>query len=279
MGGKDSAMDCEGRKAAQYLLPSHSPSAPIFAIPNSQQKSQRMTPTGISILYEDNHLIALNKPAGLLVQGDHTGDVTLEQLVREYIRMDKGKPGDAYLGVAHRIDRPVSGVVLMAKTSKALVRLNKMFAEREVTKIYWAVVTKRPEMESGSLEHWLRKNEEKNMSKAFNKEERHTKHCELDYRMLVASDNYALLEVRPKTGRHHQIRVQLAKMGCSIKGDLKYGAPRSNPDGSVHLHARRIELEHPVRKEPLIITAPVPNENLWKVFSDMVEKGKLDRLQ
>lgn len=235
-----------------------------------------MSTTSISILYEDNHLIALNKPAGLLVQGDHTGDVTLEQLVKDYIRTTYKKPGEAYLGVAHRIDRPVSGVVLMAKTSKALTRLNRMFAEREVKKTYWAVVCTRPEMETGTLTHWLRKNEEKNMSKAFNKEERHTKFCELDYSILRASDNYTLLEVIPKTGRHHQIRVQLAKIGCSIKGDLKYGAPRSNPDGSVHLHARAIELEHPVKKEPLIITAPVPDENLWRAFDEMM-KGTVSK--
>ncbi len=243
-----------------------------------QPRNRTMAATSISILYEDNHLIAVNKPAGLLVQGDHTGDVSLDRLVKDYIRSDKGKPGEAYLGLAHRIDRPVSGVVLFAKTSKALVRLNKMFTDREVRKIYWAVVVNRPEMENGTLVHWLRKNEEKNISKAFNKEERHTKECELDYRMLATSDNYALLEVLPKTGRHHQIRAQLSKIGCSIRGDLKYGAPRSNPDGSIHLHARRLELEHPVRKEPLVITAPTPSENLWKVFTDMVEKGKLDQM-
>lgn len=237
-----------------------------------------MAVTGISILYEDNHIIAVNKPAGLLVQGDHTGDITLDRLVKDYIRQDKGKPGEAFLGIVHRIDRPVSGVVLFAKTSKALVRLNKMFAEREVNKVYWAVVVSRPEMESGTLVHWLRKNEEKNISKAFNKEERHTKRCELGYRMLASSDNYALLEVLPKTGRHHQIRAQLGKIGCSIKGDLKYGSPRSNPDGSIHLHARRLEFEHPVRKEQMTITAPTPSENLWKVFTDMVEKGGLDRV-
>lgn len=229
-----------------------------------------MSATSISILYEDNHLIALNKPAGLLVQGDHTGDVTLEQLVKDYIRTTYNKPGEAYLGVAHRIDRPVSGVVLMAKSSKALARLNKMFAEREVKKVYWAVVCARPEMETGTLVHWLRKNEEKNTSKAFNKEERHTKRCQLEYSILRTSDNYTLLEVLPSTGRHHQIRVQLSKIGCSIKGDLKYGAPRSNPDGSIHLHACTLELEHPVKKEPLIITAPVPDENLWRAFDEMV---------
>lgn len=237
-----------------------------------------MSATSIEILYEDNHLIALNKPPGLLVQGDRTGDVTMEQLVKEYLRTTYKKPGEAFLGVVHRIDRPVSGVVLMAKTSKALVRLNKMFSEREVRKIYWAVVTARPAEESGKLIHWLRKDEEKNMSKAFNKEAKYTKYCELNFKMIAASDHYSLLEVYPKTGRHHQIRAQLGKIGCSIKGDLKYGAPRANVDGSIHLHARRLEFEHPVKLEPIVITAPVPAmESLWKVFGDMVEQGKLDR--
>lgn len=237
-----------------------------------------MSKTSISILYEDNHLIAVNKPAGLLVQGDQTGDVTLEQLVKDYIKTTYNKPGEAYVGVVHRIDRPVSGVVLMAKSSKALVRLNKMFAEREVRKVYWAIVCQRPPEEKGKLVHWLRKNQEKNMSKAFNNEAKHSKYCELNFKMIAASDHYSLLEVFPKTGRHHQIRVQLSKIGCSIKGDLKYGAPRSNEDGSIHLHARRLEFEHPVKKEPVVITAPVPaTESLWKVFGEMVEKGRLDK--
>ena len=235
-----------------------------------------MPKTPISVLFEDNHIIALNKPAGLLVQGDSTGDETLEELVKEYIRTTYNKPGEAYLGVVHRIDRPVSGVVVMAKTSKALVRLNKMFSEREVRKVYWAVVTARPPEENGKLIHWLRKDQEKNMSKAFNKEAKYTKYCELNYKMIAASDHYSLLAVFPKTGRHHQIRVQLAKFGCPIKGDVKYGAPRPNVDGSIHLHARRLEFEHPVKKEPVVIEAPVPKESLWNVFGEMVEKGGLE---
>lgn len=230
-----------------------------------------MATKSIEILYEDNHLIAVNKPAGLLVQGDKTGDETLADLVKAYIKKAKNKPGDVYLGIVHRLDRPVSGVVLFAKTSKALVRLNKMFAERETKKVYWAVVTKRPEQEKGKLIHWLRKDQEKNRSKAFNNEAKYTKYAELNYKMLRASDRYTLLEVYPKTGRHHQIRVQLAKMGCSIKGDLKYGAPRNNQDASIHLHARRLELMHPVKKEPVLIEAKVPNENLWREFEKMMK--------
>ena len=230
-----------------------------------------MSTKSIEVLYEDNHLIAVNKPAGLLVQGDKTGDVTLADLVKEYIKKTKNKPGDVYLGIVHRLDRPVSGVVLFAKTSKALVRLNKMFAERETKKVYWAVVTKRPEQENGKLVHWLRKDQEKNRSKAFNNEAKYSKYAELNYKMLRASDRYTLLEVYPKTGRHHQIRVQLSKMGCSIKGDLKYGAPRNNQDASIHLHARRLELIHPVKKEPISITARVPKENLWQEFEKMMK--------
>lgn len=230
-----------------------------------------MTTKSIEILYEDNHIIAVNKPAGVLVQGDITGDQTLADLVKDYIKVTKDKPGDVYLGIVHRLDRPVSGVVLFAKTSKALVRLNKMFAERETKKIYWAVVTKRPQEESGKLVHWLRKDEEKNKSKAFDKETKHTKYAELDFKMLRGSDRYTLLEVYPKTGRHHQIRVQLAKMGCIIKGDLKYGAPRNNEDASIHLHARRLEFEHPVKNEPVVITAKVPMDNLWQEFARMMK--------
>ena len=230
-----------------------------------------MTTKSIEVLHEDNHLIAVNKPAGLLVQGDKTGDETLADLVKAYIKKTKNKPGDVYLGIVHRLDRPVSGVVLFAKTSKALVRLNKMFAERETKKVYWAVVTKRPEQEKGKLVHWLRKDQEKNRSKAFNNEAKYTKYAELNYKMLRASDRYTLLEVYPKTGRHHQIRVQLSKMGCSIKGDLKYGAPRNNQDASIHLHARRLELMHPVKKEQISISARVPKENLWQEFEKMMK--------
>ena len=225
----------------------------------------------IKVLYEDNHVIAVNKPAGVLVQGDKTGDESLAEMVKAYIKRQYDKPGEVFLGVVHRIDRPVSGVVLFARTSKALIRLNKTFADREVQKTYWAVVGKRPDPENGHLTHYLRKNQEKNKSRAFDKEVKYSKYCELSYKMLAGSDRYALLEVNPQTGRHHQIRVQLAKIGCVIKGDLKYGAPRSNNDASIHLHARQLNLEHPVKKEPLVIKASVPNESLWKTFEAMVD--------
>lgn len=224
----------------------------------------------IEVLYEDNHLIAVNKPAGVLVQGDKTGDVCLADMVKEYIKRQYNKPGDVYLGVVHRIDRPVSGVVLFARTTKAVKRLNKAFAEREVQKTYWAVVGKRPETENGRLTHYLRKNQEKNKSRAYDKEVKYSKYSELTYKMIAGSDRYTLLQVNPKTGRHHQIRVQLARIGCVIKGDLKYGAPRSNNDASIHLHARQLKLEHPVKKEPLLIIAKVPNEPLWNIFNEMV---------
>lgn len=224
----------------------------------------------IEVLYEDNHLIAINKPAGLLVQGDKTGDESLADLVKSYIKTTYNKPGDVYLGIVHRLDRPVSGVVLFARTSKALKRLNKMFADREVKKVYWAVVTKRPPNEKGKLVGWLRKDNEKNRSKSFENEAKHTKYAELNYKSIAASDRFTLLEVYPKTGRHHQIRVQLSKIKCAIKGDLKYGAPHANKDASIHLHARRLEFEHPVKKEPIKFVASVPTENLWQEFDKMV---------
>ena len=229
-----------------------------------------MAVKSIQVLYEDNHLIAVNKPCGVLIQGDKTGDEPLADMVKAYIKKAKNKPGDVYLGIIHRLDRPVSGVVLFAKTSKALVRMNKMFADRETKKVYWAVVTKRPKEEKGRLIHWLRKNHEKNRSKAFNNEAKHTKRAELTYKVLRAVDRHTLLEVYPKTGRHHQIRVQLSKMGCSIKGDLKYGASDNNPDASIHLHARRLEFMHPVKKEQIKIEASVPLENLWQEFANMM---------
>ena len=229
-----------------------------------------MAVKSIQVLYEDNHLIAVNKPCGVLIQGDKTGDEPLADMVKAYIKKAKNKPGDVYLGIIHRLDRPVSGVVLFAKTSKALVRMNKMFADRETKKVYWAVVTKRPKEEKGRLIHWLRKDHEKNRSKAFNNEAKHSKRAELTYKVLRAVDRHTLLEVYPKTGRHHQIRVQLSKMGCSIKGDLKYGASDNNPDASIHLHARRLEFMHPVKKEPIKIEASVPLENLWQEFANMM---------
>jgi 23S rRNA pseudouridine1911/1915/1917 synthase len=222
----------------------------------------------MDVLFEDNHLIAVNKKPSEIVQGDKTGDVPLSDMVRDYIRLKYNKPGDAFLGVIHRLDRPVSGVVLFAKTSKALSRMNEQFRTRDIQKTYWAVVANRPPADSGTLVHWLRKNEAANKSFAAEKEVPGSQRCELSYKLIASSDRYFLLEVLPVTGRHHQIRVQLAAMGCVIKGDLKYGAKRSNPDASIHLHARKLEFEHPVKKEPVVITAPPPQENLWKALTE-----------
>ncbi len=225
----------------------------------------------IEVLYEDNHIIAVNKRPSDIVQGDKTGDTPLSEFVKQYIKEKYNKPGDVFIGTVHRIDRPVSGIVLFAKTSKALARLNQMFQTKEIQKTYWAVVKNKPEKESGKLVHYLKKNEAKNMSKAFEKEQNGALRSELDYKLLCSSDNYHLLEILPLTGRHHQIRVQLSSMGCPIKGDLKYGFNRSNPDASIHLHARKIEFIHPVKKEPVVIIAPPPNEVLWKEFLKRVK--------
>lgn len=223
--------------------------------------------TDLQILYEDNHLIAINKPSGVLVQPDKNDSVALETVVKEYIRNKYNKPGEVFLGVCHRIDRPVSGVVVLARTSKALVRLNDMFKSREVKKTYWAVVANMPSEQSAHLVHWLKKNEQKNQSHAYNHEIKGSLKCELDYKWLKSIDNYHLLEVNPITGRHHQIRLQLSKIGCPIKGDVKYGAKRGNGDGSIHLHARQIEFIHPVQKLNVVISAPVPDETVWKAFA------------
>ena len=221
----------------------------------------------MKVLYEDNHIIVVNKQSGEIVQGDKTGDTPLSDIVKAYLKEKYNKPGNVFLGVVHRLDRPVSGVVLFAKTSKALPRLNKLFAEHEkVKKTYWAIVANKPPQESGTLTHWLTRNEKTNTAKAYEREVPNSKKAVLDYRLVAASERYFLLEVQLHTGRHHQIRCQLAKMGCPIKGDLKYGAPRSNPDGSICLHARYLELEHPVSHENISITAPVPQDALWRAF-------------
>jgi 23S rRNA pseudouridine1911/1915/1917 synthase len=227
-----------------------------------------MLHTDLKILFEDNHLLAVNKPAGVIVQADKSGDVSLEDLVKRYLKLKYNKPGDAYLGISHRIDRPVSGVVLMCKTSKALERINEMFRERQVKKTYWAVVKNLPEQLSDTLIHWLIRDTEKNKSKVFNKEVNNSQRCELEYKHIASSSNYHLLEVNPLTGRHHQIRCQLAKIGCSIKGDLKYGAARSNEDGSIHLHARKLEFIHPVTKEKITIKARPPIDPVWDYFME-----------
>lgn len=217
----------------------------------------------LEVLYEDNHIIAVNKRPSDIVQGDKTGDTPLSDFVKQYVKEKYGKPGDVFIGTVHRIDRPVSGIVLFARTSKALARLNQMFQSKEIQKTYWAVVKNRPAKENGTLIHYLKKNEAKNMSKAFAAEQQGALRSELDYQLICSLDNYHLLEITPHTGRHHQIRVQLSTMGSPIKGDLKYGFDRSNKDASIHLHARKIEFIHPVKKEPVVIVAPPPDEVIW----------------
>ncbi|MGB5435232.1 MAG: RNA pseudouridine synthase [Maribacter sp.] len=221
------------------------------------------TSKNLQILYEDNHLIAVNKRPGDIVQGDKTGDLPLSEIVKAYIKEKYNKPGNVYLGVAHRLDRPTSGIVVFAKTSKALSRLNKLFAEKEAKKTYWAVVKNCPPKNHDCLTHWLLRNTKQNKSYAHNTEVNTSKKAVLEYRMLKKLDHYYLLEIDLKTGRHHQIRAQLTAIGCPIKGDLKYGFDRSNKDGSIHLHARKLSFIHPVQKETLEIIAPVPNDPIW----------------
>ncbi len=218
------------------------------------------------ILYEDNHLLAVNKPSGVLVQPDKSGEDALEQLLKLYIKEKHNKPGEVFLGVCHRIDRPVSGVVVFAKTSKALVRMNEMFKTKEVQKTYLAVVQEAPAETQAHLTHWMKKDERKNISRAYNEQIQGALKSELDYIVIKSIDRYHLLEVNPHTGRHHQIRAQLSKIGSPIKGDIKYGSKRTNKDGSIHLHAHKISFVHPVKKERIEIVAPVPNETVWKAF-------------
>ena len=220
----------------------------------------------MTVVYEDNHIIVVNKTASEIVQADKTGDTPLSETVKQYLKEKYQKPGNVFLGVTHRLDRPVSGLVIFAKTSKALTRLNEMFRAGEVKKTYWAVVKNAPKESEGELVHFLVRNEKQNKSYAYDKEVPNSKKAVLDYRLIGRSDNYYLLEVDLKTGRHHQIRCQLAKMGCPIKGDLKYGSPRSNPDGSICLHARRVRFVHPVSKELIELKAPLPEGDLWKGF-------------
>ena len=222
----------------------------------------------MDVVYEDNHLIIVNKSSSEIVQGDKTGDKPLAEMVKEYIKQKYHKPGNVFLGVVHRLDRPVSGLVVFARTSKALARLNEMFRTKEVHKTYWAIVGNCPPTEEGELVHCLVRNEKQNKSYAYDKEKPEAKKAVLDYKLIGRSERYFLLEVDLKTGRHHQIRCQLAKMGCPIKGDLKYGSPRSNPDGSICLHARRVRFVHPVSKQEIDVTAPVPEGNLWHSFQN-----------
>jgi 23S rRNA pseudouridine1911/1915/1917 synthase len=221
----------------------------------------------LEILFEDNHLIAINKRIGQLTQGDRTGDISLDQLVKQYIKKKYKKPGDVFLGVIHRLDRPVSGVILYARTSKALIRMNQLFKEQKIEKCYWCIVKDRPHPEEGTLSHYLVKNEAQNKSYAYSKPKTHTKHASLAYRLISSSDRYHLLEVKLHTGRHHQIRCQFAKIGSPIRGDLKYGYPRTNKDASINLHARSLEFIHPVRNDPVRILAPVPSDPLWKALT------------
>ena len=220
----------------------------------------------MTVGYEDNHIIVVNKTSSEIVQGDKTGDTPLSEMVKQYLKEKYNKPGNVFIGVTHRLDRPVSGLVVFAKTSKALPRLNEMFRNGEVKKTYWAIVKECPKETEGELVHYLVRNEKQNKSYAYDKEVKNSKKAVLHYKLIGHSQNYYLLEVDLKTGRHHQIRCQLAKMGCSIKGDLKYGFPRSNPDGSICLHARTVQFVHPVSKEMIRLTAPVPEGNLWNGF-------------
>lgn len=220
----------------------------------------------MTVLYEDNHLIVVNKSASEIVQGDKTGDVPLSDMVKAYLKDKYQKPGNVFVGVTHRLDRPVSGLVVFAKTSKALSRLNEMFRVGQVQKTYWAIVKNEPKQPEAELVHWLVRNEKQNKSYAYEREVKDAKKAVLRYRMIGRSDNYSLLEVELMTGRHHQIRCQLSKMGCPIKGDLKYGSPRSNPDGSICLHARRISFVHPVSKELIELEASLPEDKLWHCF-------------
>ena len=218
----------------------------------------------MEVIYEDNHLIAVNKTCREIVQGDKTGDTPLSEILKAWLKEKYAKPGNVFVGVAHRLDRPVSGLVLFAKTSKALARLNEMFRTGDIKKTYWAIVKNSPPTEGGTLEHWLVRNEKQNKSYAYTEEKPNSKKAILHYKLLARSDNYYLLEVDLKTGRHHQIRCQLAKMGCPIKGDLKYGSERSNKDGGISLHARKAQFIHPVSKKPVEIVASVPDDSLWK---------------
>lgn len=233
------------------------------------QRSNRSTKDNLQVIYEDNHIIIVNKRAGDIIQGDKTGDKPLSEVVKSFIKERDNKPGNVYLGVVHRLDRPTTGVVMFAKTSKALPRLNKLFAEKDAKKTYWAVVKNAPPKTTDTLIHWLKKNPKNNKSSAYSKEIREGKKAILHYTLLKQLDNYFLLEIALETGRHHQIRVQLASIGCPIKGDLKYGFDRSNADASIHLHARELSFIHPVSNESIHVLAPVPsNDAIWEACLD-----------
>jgi len=221
----------------------------------------------MEVIYEDNHLIAVNKDCHEIVQGDKTGDSPLSEKLKTYLKEKYGKPGNVFVGVTHRLDRPVTGVVIFSKTSKALARMNEMFRDGDVKKSYWAIVKNCPPEHEGTLTHWLVRDEKQNKSFAYDCEKPNSKKAILHYRLISRSERYFFLEIDLKTGRHHQIRCQLAKIGCPIKGDLKYGAERSNPDGGICLHARYAIFTHPVSKQTVKITADIPDDNLWKVLT------------
>ena len=219
------------------------------------------------VLHEDNHILIINKKPSEIVQGDKTGDIPLSEKIKEYLKIKYNKPGNIFVGVIHRVDRPVSGCLIFAKTDKALTRMNKLIHDRQIKKVYWAVVKNKPPKDSDRLVHYLSKNEKQNKSYSVKAEAKGAQKAELEYNVIAKSDNYYLLEVELFTGRHHQIRAQLAEIGCPIKGDLKYGFPRPNTDASIHLHARKVEFEHPVSKEIIKIEAPLPNETIWNYFT------------
>lgn len=218
----------------------------------------------LQVLFEDNHLIIINKRTGDIIQGDKTKDTPLVEIVKEYLKIKHDKPGNVYLGVIHRIDRPTSGIVMFAKTSKALSRMNAMLKNQDVNKLYWAITQNKPDNKTGKLIHWLRKNPKNNKSTHFSKETANTKKAILNYKILKTLDNYYLLEIKMESGRHHQIRCQLQAIGCPIKGDIKYGSKRTNKDGSIDLHARNLQFIHPVTKKEIDVTAPVRDEKIWK---------------
>ncbi|MDG2194405.1 MAG: RluA family pseudouridine synthase [Polaribacter sp.] len=222
------------------------------------------TKENVQVLYEDNHLVIVNKRAGDITQGDKTGDTPLSDIVKEYIKEKFNKPGNVFLGVVHRLDRPTSGIIIFARTSKALERLNKMLREKTIKKTYWAVVKNQPKTANNTLINHLKKNPKNNKSSVFNKEIDGSKRAVLHYKTLKRLDNYSLLEIDLETGRHHQIRAQLSAIGSPIKGDLKYGFNRSNPNGSIHLHARKIQFTHPVNNQHISITAPLPKDVIWQ---------------
>lgn len=226
------------------------------------------TKHNLNVIYEDNHIIIVNKRVGDIVQGDKTGDQPLSEIVKDFLKEKYNKPGNVYLGVVHRLDRPTTGIVMFSKTSKALPRLNKLFSEKDAKKTYWALVKNEPPKTQDTLTHWLKKNPKNNKSNAYLKEVNDSKKAVLHYKILKKLNTYFLLEIELETGRHHQIRSQLSSIGCPIKGDLKYGFDRSNPDGGISLHARQLQFIHPVSNEDINVIAPLPNDPVWNACID-----------